>query len=54
MVTTLGWEMYARQAGGYPYELATVYPALTLSVLALVVVSLLTPPPTKEELAVVS
>jgi SSS family solute:Na+ symporter/sodium/proline symporter len=54
MVTTLGWEMYARQAGGYPYELATVYPALTLSVLALVAVSLLTPPPTKEELAVVS
>jgi solute:Na+ symporter, SSS family len=54
MSVTLGWEIYARQAGGYPYELATVYPAAALSVLALVVVSLLTPPPTKEELAVVS
>ena len=54
MVTTLGWEMYARQAGGYPYGLATVYPALTLSVLALVGVSLMTPKPTKEELALVS
>jgi hypothetical protein len=46
--------MYARQAGGYPYELATVYPAVTLSVLALVVVSLATPPPSTEELAAVS
>jgi Na+/proline symporter len=54
MVTTLGWEMYARYAGGYPYELATVYPALTLSLLALVGVSLATPPPTREELAVIS
>ena len=54
MAVTLGWEIYARQAGGYPYELATVYPAAGLSVLALVVVSLLTPPPTKEELALVS
>lgn len=54
MVTTLGWEIYARQAGGYPYELATVYPALALSVLALVGVSLATPRPTKEELAAVS
>ena len=54
MSVTIGWEIYARQAGGYPYELATVYPAAALSVLALVVVSLLTPPPTKEELALVS
>jgi Na+/proline symporter len=54
MVTTLAWEIYARQAGGYPYDLATVYPAMTLSVLALVIVSLLTPPPTKAELAAVS
>ena len=54
MVTTLGWEIYARQGGGYPYGLATVYPALTLSVVALVVVSLLSPRPTKEELALVS
>ena len=54
MVTTLGWEIYARQAGGYPYGLATVYPALTLSVLALVLVSLATPRPTKEELAAIT
>lgn len=54
MITTLGWEIYARQVGGYPYGLATVYPALSLSLLALVGVSLATPPPTKEELAAVS
>ena len=35
MVMTLGWEIYARQAGGYPYGLATVYPAVALSVSAL-------------------
>jgi len=54
MLTTLGWEIYARQAGGYPYELATVYPALALSLIALVGVSLATPKPTAQELAVVS
>ena len=54
MVTTLGWEIYARQAGGYPYDLATVYPALALSVIALVGVSLATPRPTREDLAAVS
>jgi solute:Na+ symporter, SSS family len=51
MMTTLGWEIYARQAGGYPYGLATVYPALALSLVALVGVSLLTQKPSKEELA---
>jgi SSS family solute:Na+ symporter len=54
MITTLGWEIYARYAGGYPYELATVYPALALSLIALVGVSLATPAPTREELAVIS
>ena len=54
MVTTLGWEIYARYAGGYPYGLATVYPALALSLLALVGVSLATPRPTQEELARIS
>ena len=54
MVTTLGWEIYARNAGGYPYELATVYPALALSLIALVGVSLATPKPTARELAAVS
>jgi SSS family solute:Na+ symporter/sodium/proline symporter len=53
MVTTLAWEIYARQAGGYPYGLATVYPALALSLIALVGVSLATPKPTREELAAV-
>ena len=54
MLTTLGWEIYARQAGGYPYELATVYPALALSLIALVGVSLATPKPTPQELAAIS
>ena len=54
MVMTLGWEIYARQAGGYPYNLATVYPAVAVSVLALVGVSLATPKPTAKELAAVS
>ena len=54
MVTTLGWEIYARYAGGHPYELAAVYPALTLSVVALVGVSLATPKPTAEEVARIS
>jgi SSS family solute:Na+ symporter/sodium/proline symporter len=54
MVMTLAWEIYARQAGGYPYGLATVYPAIVVSVLALVLVSLATPKPTREELAAIS
>jgi Na+/proline symporter len=49
MTTTLGWEIYARIAGGHPYELDTVYPALALSLIALVGVSLLTPPPSRAE-----
>lgn len=54
MVTTLGWEIYARAAGGHPYGLAAVYPALTLSLIALIGVSLMTGPPTAEERAAVS
>jgi SSS family solute:Na+ symporter/sodium/proline symporter len=54
MVTTLGWEIYARAAGGYPNGLATVYPALALSLIALIGVSLATPEPTAEEMAAVS
>ena len=54
MVTTLGWEIYARQAGGYPYELATVYPALALSLIALVGVSLATPKPSAKEMAAIA
>jgi SSS family solute:Na+ symporter/sodium/proline symporter len=54
MTVTLGWEIYARYAGGYPYGLATVYPALALSVAALVGVSLATPRPTAEEVAKIS
>lgn len=54
MVTTLAWEIYGRASGGYPYELAAVYPALALSLAALVGVSLLTPPPTPEERAAVA
>lgn len=49
MITTLGWEIYARSAGGYPYELDTVYPAIAASVTSLVFVSFATGPPTAEE-----
>jgi SSS family solute:Na+ symporter len=49
MGTTLAWEMIGllRGSGGEPnhlFGLATVYPALALSIGALVVVSLMTPP----------
>jgi SSS family solute:Na+ symporter/sodium/proline symporter len=54
MIMTLGWEIYARIAGSYPWDLAAVYPALALSLAALVGVSLATPPPTREELAALS
>jgi hypothetical protein len=49
MITTLGWEIYARAVGGYPFELDTVYPALVMSLIALFGVSLLTPPPSRAE-----
>jgi SSS family solute:Na+ symporter/sodium/proline symporter len=52
MIVTLGWEIYARSAGGeYLFALPTVYPAFAGSVLALVVVSLATPAPSEQELA---
>lgn len=57
MLTTLGWEIAARfnaNAAGDPVYLLgleTVYPALFLSIATLVVVSLMTTPPTDEELA---
>jgi solute:Na+ symporter, SSS family len=54
MITTLGWEIYARNTGGYPYDLAAVYPALAFSLIALVGVSLATPKPTPQELAAIS
>ncbi len=54
MILTLGWEIYARSAGGhYLFEMPTVYPAFAGSVLALVIVSLATPAPTEQELAAV-
>jgi SSS family solute:Na+ symporter/sodium/proline symporter len=52
MVTTLGWEIYARSAGGYPYGLDTVYPALALSLIALIGVSLATTPTPEEQSAI--
>jgi solute:Na+ symporter, SSS family len=52
MAVTLGWEIYAQRAGGeYLLNLPTVYPAVTASVLMLVVVSLATPAPSRSELA---
>ena len=54
MTTTLGWEIYARFAGGYPLGLDTVYPALGLSLLALVGVSLASGPPSAEERAAIA
>ena len=53
MSITLGWEIYAQNAGGYPGNLATIYPAAAGSILALVVVSLATPAPTERELAAI-
>ena len=53
MITTLGWEIFARNTGGYPYDLTAVYPALALSLIALVGVSLVTPKPTAQELAAI-
>jgi Na+/proline symporter len=44
MVTTIVWELL-KQPSGIP----TVYPALILSVLSLVVISLLTPKPEEEK-----
>jgi solute:Na+ symporter, SSS family len=51
MAVTLGWEIYAKMAGGYPGDLPAVYPAFFASVFALVAVSLATPAPTPKELA---
>jgi SSS family solute:Na+ symporter len=50
MAITLGWEIYAQLVGGYPWQLATVYPAFAGSVLALVGVSLATSAPSAREL----
>ena len=52
MAMTLGWEIHAQNAGGeYLLGLPTVYPAVAVSVLALVIVSLATPAPSDRELA---
>ncbi len=60
MVTTLGWEIAGKAHPGptgapqYPLGLETIYPALLLSILALVFVSLATPAPRREDLAALS
>ena len=52
MAVTIGWEIQAQNAGGvYLFDLPTIYPALTVSVLMLVVVSLATPRTSDRELA---
>lgn len=52
MAVTLGWEIQAQNAGGvYLFNLPTVYPAVAVSVLMLVIVSLATRAPTERELA---
>jgi solute:Na+ symporter, SSS family len=52
MAVTLGWEIYAQASGGtYLLNLPTVYPAVAASVLTLVLVSLATPAPSRQELA---
>lgn len=55
MLTTLGWEIAGKlQAvdgvAMYPLGLQTIYPALVLSILTLVLVSLVTTPPTERDL----
>lgn len=54
MGTTLVWEIAARVRGGadgpaFLLDVPTIYPAMILAVTTLVVVSLLTPPPGREE-----
>jgi SSS family solute:Na+ symporter/sodium/proline symporter len=56
MVTTIGYETYAKLQGSggeavYPWNLPTVYPAAALSIGCLVVVSLMTKPPSPQQLA---
>jgi SSS family solute:Na+ symporter/sodium/proline symporter len=52
MAMTLGWEIWAQNhAGEYVFGLPTVYPAVAVSVAALVLVSLATPAPSEQELA---
>jgi Na+/proline symporter len=46
MLVTFGWEI-----AGHPWDVPTVYPAVALSVAALVIVSLATPAPSEEDLA---
>jgi solute:Na+ symporter, SSS family len=51
MIITLGWEIYAQNAGGYPGQFATIYPAVAGSIIALVGVSLITTAPRQQDLA---
>jgi SSS family solute:Na+ symporter/sodium/proline symporter len=52
MIVTLGWEIYAQYHGGiYLLSLPTVYAAFSVSIAALVAVSLATPAPAEHELA---
>ena len=57
MATTLGWEIAAKMrtppntATSYPLGFETIYVALAASVVTLVAVSLMTPPPRKDEVA---
>lgn len=56
MMTTLGWEIAGRMRAvdgvpQYPLGYETIYPALVLSILTLIVVSLVTPPPKPEDVA---
>jgi SSS family solute:Na+ symporter len=53
MIVTLGWEIAARSRGGaFFLDLPTVYPAVVLSVLALIAVSLATTPTEEEQRAI--
>ncbi len=54
MGTTLAWEILARLRGGegealYLWGVPTIYPALALAVVTLVVVSLMSPPPSEAD-----
>ena len=51
MIVTILWEIFRKFSGAFPCGIPAIYPALTLSVLALIIVSYLEPKPAREKWA---
>jgi hypothetical protein len=49
MGVTVAWEVAKKMTGHHPYGLPAVYPALAVSILVLVLVSLAGSPPPREK-----